>query len=116
MKKLLLWVLAIAFTITAVQGQEARLMRFPAVHNNQVVFTYAGDLYTVDISGGVSRKLTTHVGYEMFPHFSPDGITIAFTGQYDGNTEVFSIPAEGGTPKRLTHTATLNRDDISDRM
>lgn len=116
MKKLLLWVLAIAFTITAVQGQEARLMRFPAVHNNQVVFTYAGDLYTVDISGGVARKLTTHVGYEMFPHFSPDGRTIAFTGQYDGNTEVFSIPAEGGTPKRLTHTATLNRDDISDRM
>ncbi|HOU74215.1 MAG TPA: PDZ domain-containing protein [Tenuifilum sp.] len=116
MKKLLLWVLAIAFTITAVQGQEARLMRFPAVHNNQVVFTYAGDLYTVDISGGVARKLTTHVGYEMFPHFSPDGRTIAFTGQYDGNTEVFSIPAEGGTPMRLTHTATLNRDDISDRM
>lgn len=116
MKKLLLWVLAIAFTITAVQGQEARLMRFPAVHNNQVVFTYAGDLYTVDISGGVARKLTTHVGYEMFPHFSPDGKTIAFTGQYDGNTEVFSIPAEGGTPMRLTHTATLNRDDISDRM
>lgn len=116
MKKLLLWVLAIAFTITAVQGQEARLMRFPAVHNNQVVFSYAGDLYTVDISGGVARKLTTHVGYEMFPHFSPDGRTIAFTGQYDGNTEVFSIPAEGGTPKRLTHTPTLNRDDISDRM
>ncbi|MBC7125559.1 MAG: PD40 domain-containing protein, partial [Bacteroidales bacterium] len=54
--------------------------------------------------------------YEMFPHFSPDGRTIAFTGQYDGNTEVFSIPAEGGTPKRLTHTPTLNRDDISDRM
>jgi len=116
MKKLLLWVVAIAFTITAVQGQEARLMRFPAVYNNQVVFTYAGDLYTVDISGGVARKLTTHVGYEMFPHFSPDGRTIAFTGQYDGNTEVFSIPAEGGTPKRLTFTATLNRDDISDRM
>lgn len=116
MKKLLLWVLAIAFTITAVKGQEARLMRFPTVHNNQVVFSYAGDLYSVPLTGGIARKLTTHVGYEMFPHFSPDGKTIAFTGQYDGNTEVFSIPAEGGTPKRLTYTATLNRDDISDRM
>lgn len=116
MKKLLVWVLAIALTITAVKGQEARLMRFPTVHNNQVVFSYAGDLYSVPLTGGIARKLTTHVGYEMFPHFSPDGKTIAFTGQYDGNTEVFSIPAEGGTPKRLTYTATLNRDDISDRM
>jgi len=116
MKKLLLWLVAIALTITMVQGQEARLMRFPAVNNNQVVFSYAGDLYSVPLSGGIARKLTTHVGYEMFPHFSPDGKTIAFTGQYDGNTEVFSIPAEGGTPKRLTYTATLKRDDISDRM
>lgn len=116
MKKLLLWLVAIALTITMVQGQEARLMRFPAVNNNQIVFSYAGDLYSVPLSGGIARKLTTHVGYEMFPHFSPDGKTIAFTGQYDGNTEVFSIPAEGGTPKRLTYTATLKRDDISDRM
>lgn len=52
----------------------------------------------------------------MFPRFSPDGKWIAFTGQYDGNTEVYLIPAEGGTPKRLTITATLSRDDVSDRM
>lgn len=61
-------------------------------------------------------RLTSHIGYEMFARFSPDGKTIAFTGQCDGNTEVFTIPAEGGTPKRLTYTATLSRDDISDRM
>ncbi len=97
-------------------AQEARLMRFPAVNDQQVVFTYAGDLYTVPLSGGVARKLTSHVGFEMFARFSPDGKTIAFTGQYDGNTEVFTIPAQGGMPQRLTHTATLNRDDISDRM
>jgi tricorn protease len=96
---------------------EARLMRFPAIHGNQVVFTYAGDLYTVDKAGGLARKLTNDEnGYEMFARFSPDGKQIAFTGQYDGNTEVFLIPAEGGTPKRLTFTATLGRDDISDRM
>ncbi len=96
---------------------EARLLRFPAVHGNQVVFTYAGDLYTVSMEGGVARKLTSDVnGYEMFARFSPDGKDIAFTGQYDGNTEVFLIPAQGGIPKRLTHTATLGRDDVSDRM
>lgn len=97
-------------------ANDARLMRFPAVYGNQVVFTYAGDLYTVPLTGGTARKLTSHVGFEMFAKFSPDGKTIAFTGQYDGNTEVFTIPAEGGIPKRLTYTATLTRDDLSDRM
>ncbi|MCX6258836.1 MAG: PDZ domain-containing protein [Bacteroidia bacterium] len=95
---------------------EARLLRFPAVYGNQVVFTYAGDLYSVASTGGMARKLTNHEGYEMFARFSPDGKQIAFTGQYDGNTEVFLMPAEGGVPKRLTFTATLGRDDISDRM
>lgn len=95
---------------------EARLLRFPAVSGDQLVFSYAGDLYTTGINGGLARKLTTHNGYEVFPKFSPDGKEIAFTGQYDGNTEVFKIPASGGVPERLTHTATLGRDDIGDRM
>ncbi|MCB8964102.1 MAG: PD40 domain-containing protein [Bacteroidales bacterium] len=117
MKKLVI----IAFAFCCIWGvsanaQETKLLRFPTIHGNQVVFTYAGDLYTVPLQGGVARKLTNHVGYEMFARFSPNGKTIAFTGQYDGNTEVFTMPAEGGVPKRLTHTATLNRDDISDRM
>jgi tricorn protease len=64
----------------------------------------------------MARKLTADPGYEIFPRFSPDGKWIAFTGQYDGNTEVFIIPSQGGEPKRLTYTATLGRDDISDRM
>ena len=96
--------------------EEARLLRFPTIHGDQIVFSYAGDLYSVDSYGGMARKLTTHNGYEMFPRFSPDGNHIAFTGQYDGNTEVFIIPAQGGVPKRLTYTATLGRDDIGDRM
>ncbi|HOW32601.1 MAG TPA: protease, partial [Bacteroidales bacterium] len=86
---------------------EARLLRFPAVFGNQVVFSYAGDLYTVDAQGGMARKLTGDQGYEMFSRFSPDGKTIAFTAQYDGNTEVYTMPAAGGVPKRLTITATL---------
>ena len=96
--------------------QEARLLRFPAIHDNQIVFTYAGDLYTVSASGGVARRITSDVGYEDFARFSPDGKSIAFTAQYDGNTEVYLMPSEGGVPKRLTYTATLGRDDVSDRM
>lgn len=98
------------------QPNEARLMRFPTTNGNQVVFSYAGDLYSVAATGGTARQLTSDVGYEMFAKFSPDGKRIAFTGQYDGNTEVFVIPAEGGQPRRLTYTATLGRDMISDRM
>jgi tricorn protease len=95
---------------------QSRLLRFPAIYGKQVVFTYAGDLYTVEKTGGVARKLTSDVGFEMFARFSPDGKNIAFTGQYEGNTEVFTMPATGGTPKRITYTATLSRDDVSDRM
>lgn len=100
----------------AFADDEARLLRFPTIHGQHLVFCYAGDLYTVSSKGGVARRLTSHSGYEMFPHFSPDGKWIAFTGQYDGNTEIYVIPAEGGEPRRLTYTATLGRDDVSDRM
>lgn len=95
---------------------EARLLRFPATNGQEIVFSYAGDLYKVPVSGGEARRLTSHVGYEMFPRFSPDGRTIAFTGQYDGNTEVYTLPAEGGEPLRITYTATNQRDDLGDRM
>ncbi len=116
MKKILFG-LVLTFSLNLVAQEDARLLRFPSVHGQKVVFTYAGDLYQVPLSGGTARKLTSDVnGYEMFAHFSPDGKIIAFTGQYDGNTEVFTIPSKGGIPQRLTHTATLNRDDISDRM
>lgn len=95
---------------------ETRLLRFPAVHGDTVVFTYAGDLYAVPATGGTARKLTTDPGYEMFARFSPDGRHIAFTAQYDGSTEVYVIPAEGGVPKRLTYSPVLGRDDVSDRL
>lgn len=98
------------------EADEARLLRFPTIHEDSVVFVSAGNLYTVPTAGGVARRLTSHDGNEMFPRFSPDGKLLAFTGQYDGNTEVYVMPAAGGTPKRLTFTATLSRDDVSDRM
>ena len=97
-------------------GDEARLLRFPATNGTDVVFSYAGDLYTAPLSGGEARRLTSHIGYEIFPRFSPDGKTIAFTGEYDGNREVYVIPAGGGDPRRLTYTSTNARDDVGDRM
>ncbi len=116
MKRLSLLLGLFIVTISLLAQDEARLLRFPTIHDNQVVFSYAGDLYTVDKDGGTARKLTNHDGYEMFAKFSPDGKNIAFTGQYDGNTEVYLIPAQGGIPERLTYTATLGRDDLGDRM
>jgi len=116
MKKIFFFSLLAIIALSSTAQQEARLLRFPAIHGNQIVFTYAGDLYTVDKAGGTARKLTSSVGYEMFARFSPNGKNIAFTAQYDGNTEVYLMPAEGGVPKRLTYTATLDRDDVSDRM
>jgi len=97
-------------------AEEARLLRFPATNGTEIVFSYAGDLYKVSVNGGTAQRLTSHVGYEMFPRFSPDGKTIAFTGQYDGNTEVYTIPVTGGEPLRITYTATNRRDDLGDRM
>lgn len=109
-------ILGLAVPVLSGEAADAGLLRFPAIHGNRVVFGYAGDLYTVPTTGGVARRLTSHVGYEMFPRFSPDGQWIAFTGQYDGNTEVYLMPSEGGEPRRLTYTATLSRDEVSDRM
>lgn len=115
-KRLAFIYLVLAFNPCLEAQEETRLLRFPAIHQDQIVFTYAGDLYTVASTGGTARRLTSHAGIEMFARFSPDGKRIAFTGQYDGNTEVYLIPAEGGIPERLTYTATLSRDDVSDRM
>jgi tricorn protease len=119
MSKKWLWtLLCVLFLTVSVYGQqpETRLLRFPAIFGGQIVFTYGGDLYTVAASGGVARKLTSHEGNEMFARFSTDGRQLAFTAQYDGNTEVYIMPAAGGVPRRLTTTANLNRDEVSDRM
>lgn len=121
MKRMFLTLLLGGMTLSAVGGpaevtDEARLLRFPATNGTDVVFSYAGDLFTAPLSGGEARRLTSHIGYEMFAHYSPDGKTIAFTGEYDGNREVYIIPAKGGEPVRLTYTATNGRDDLGDRM
>lgn len=113
------WALAIGLALTFVsftRADEARLLRFPTIHGDRVAFSYAGNLYAVSANGGVANRLTSHDGNEIFARYSPDGKWLAFTGMYDGNTEVFVMPAEGGVPRRLTWTATLGRDELSDRM
>jgi len=79
------------------------LLQRPAFNGKLIAFSYAGDLWTVSRDGGHASRLTTGTGIETDPVFSPDGSMIAFTGEYDGNTDVFVVPATGGIPKRLTY-------------
>ena len=81
---------------------QTRLLRFPDIHGDRVVFTYAGDLWTAPSAGGTAVRLTAHPGLELFARFSPDGRWIAFTGQYDGDEQVYVVPSTGGVPKQLT--------------
>ncbi|KPL03645.1 MAG: hypothetical protein AMJ73_05990 [candidate division Zixibacteria bacterium SM1_73] len=100
--------------VALVNSEECRLMRFPDIHQDRIVFVYAGDLWLSPSEGGIARRLTTHVGMELFPKFSPDGKMIGFSAQYDGNTDVFVIPSEGGEPKRLTYRPGL--ENLPDRF
>src|SRR5664279_2485931 len=79
-----------------------KLLRFPAIHGDKVAFTYGGDLWTAPATGGTATRLTAHPGLELFAKFSPDGQWIAFTGQYDGDEQVYVIPSVGGIPRQLT--------------
>ena len=81
---------------------QTKLLRFPDIHGNKIVFTYAGDLWTAAATGGTAIRLTAHPGLELFGKYSPDGQWIAFTGQYDGDEQVYVMPATGGVPKQLT--------------
>lgn len=81
---------------------DAGLFRFPDISKDQIVFTYANDLWLVPKEGGTAIKLSSPAGVESFPKFSPDGKSIAFTGNYDGNSDVYVLPTAGGVPVRLT--------------
>lgn len=84
-------------------AQGTQLLRQPSISPTQIVFVHANDLWVVDRNGGDAQRLTSNEGAESNPHFSEDGSLIAFTGQYDGNTDVYVVPAIGGSPKRLTY-------------
>ncbi|HND18591.1 MAG TPA: PDZ domain-containing protein [Acidobacteriota bacterium] len=100
---LALVLILIAAATTWGQTNPPLLMRSPTVSRTQVVFVFAGDLWTVSREGGEATRLTTGVGTETTPLFSPDGQWVAFTGEYDGNLDVFVVSAKGGVPKRITY-------------
>ena len=82
---------------------EARLLRHPTVMGDRVAFVYAGDIWTVPVTGGQARRVTSfQEGLELFPKISPDGAWIAFSGEYAGTRQVYRVPYEGGVPERLT--------------
>ncbi len=99
-KLLLLWIVLVflAGVGLAQEMQEGRLMRFPDIYKDKIVFMYGGDLWLASSSGGEAHRITSDPGRELFPKFSPDGKWIAFTGQYDGNFNVYVMPAQGGQP------------------
>jgi len=95
-------VLLAVLSALAMHGAEATLFQSPTISRTHIAFAWAGDLWSVPREGGVAQRLTAHAGIESLPHFSPDGSQIAFTGEYDGNTDVFVMHASGGVPTRLT--------------
>lgn len=101
MKRIFTLILATGLVSSAL-GQGTQLLRQPTLRQTEIVFVYANDLWKVPKTGGNAIRLTSNEGEETLPHFSPDGKYIAFTAEYDGNTDVYLIPTEGGEPKRLT--------------
>jgi tricorn protease len=79
------------------------LLQHPTLSATQIAFAYGGELWTVAREGGVATRLTAGIGVASRPVFSPNGSEIAYTAEYDGNVDVFVIPAAGGTPRRLTY-------------
>ncbi len=84
------------------QGVEG-YYRYPDVHENTVVFSAEGDLWTVPLTGGLAQRLTTHAEEELYPRISPDGKTIVYSASYEGPTEIYTIPVTGGLPTRWTY-------------
>ncbi len=103
MKKTILFCcVALFYNLTVTAQIDAGLFRFPDVSKTQIVFTYGNDIWIMPKSGGTAEKLSSPAGVESFPKFSPDGRTIAFSGNYDGNLDAYTIPVNGGIPVRLT--------------
>lgn len=96
-------ILLVGFHASGLAMAEDRpIMRFPDIHGDRIVFCYGEDIWTAPSVGGVATRLTIHDGEENFPKFSPDGNLIAFTGEYDGNADVYVMNVHGGDITRVT--------------
>jgi tricorn protease len=110
MKSSMLLVILAASASTALAAAGAvHLVQKPAMNQTEIVFSYAGDLWRVNREGGLAARLTSGPGFETEAAFSPDGKALAFTGEYDGNVDVFTMPATGGVPKRVTYHPDADR-------
>jgi len=109
MKNLLLILTALFFVNLTSAQINAKLMRYMDVSDSQIVFVYGGDIWVVDKNGGTALSVTSSPGEESWPRFSPDGKSIAFTAQYNGNSDVFVMPVTGGVPTRVTFNAFSDR-------
>ena len=104
MRRIALLVLLVVLITPAMLAQDQPLLaNNPTLSRTHIAFVYAGDLWTVPRSGGDAVRLTTGIGTETRPFFSPDGTTLAFSAEYDGNLDVYTVPVTGGVPRRLTH-------------
>ena len=95
--------LAVTLFVTDACADPLGYYRQPSIQGDTIVFVAEGDLWKVGAKGGVATRLTSHAGDELSPRISPDGAWVAFTGQYEGPTEVYVMPLAGGLPKRLTY-------------
>src|ERR1700761_5068040 len=101
---------ALSGTAAAADSSGHTLMRYPTLYGNTVVFVAHDNLWAVSRSGGAASRLTAEEGREVMPRFSPDGRWIAFTGEYQGNRDVYVIPATGGPAKRLTFNSDVTEE------
>jgi tricorn protease len=97
-------------TVNRESASQRGYYRWASIHDQTVVFNCEADLWSVPVSGGVARRLTSHPGNELFARISPDGSLIAFTGEYQGNGDVYVMPIGGGEPRRLTYRP--ERDEV----
>ena len=102
MKRLFLLFFAAVFSVTVFSNSRQGYYRFPSIHGDKIVFTAEGDLWIVGTNGGTASRLTTSRGTEAHASVSPDGKTIAFSAQYEGPAEVYTMPIDGGVPERKT--------------
>lgn len=104
MKRIFTLILSTLFILhtSAMDMDDARMMRYPDINGNLIAFVYAGDIWTVAANGGTAKRLTSHPGIELFPKISPDGKWIAFSAEYSGSRQIWVMPSQGGTARQLT--------------